>query len=319
MFAAVMLLERDLVCAVLYQVKMLLRITTLALAPRAQRSFTVYLAFRPTFAPLLTLFHFCTSQLSHSRHSSSLLELFNGLRLNFIQTSSELRPPSIRFSNAIMSPSERAIALFLSQTSSTRNRAILYLTITDGNADEAVALFNSKPNESFRAALSRPAAQFRRPLANDAKGYEDKDGLIHLETSSDGEAEDEDAAEGKIVVKATTKVGRRNRGEADRDSTYEPEEIITSLDHLSRTGRDELPRLRNRGHRGRYAMELRAPRVKSLAGTDNAKSISARKLKSLKRVERLTPNSQGPRLRPRNNLPTYGSPKRRVVGEYSLW
>lgn len=215
-----------------------------------------------------------------------------------------------------MPPSERAIALFLSQTSSTRNRALLYLTITDGNADHAVALFNSKPDESFRAALSRPAAQFRRPLANEARGYEDKYGVIHLETSTDNENEDE--AEGRIVAKATTKVGRRNRGAAARDSTYEPEEISTPLDQSSRTGRGKLPRLRNRGRHGRYARELGAPGVKSLGGADNAKSISDRKRKSLKRVERLPSKSQGPRLRPRNNLPTYGSPKKGVVGEYSL-
>ncbi|MCJ1349107.1 hypothetical protein MMC31_007343 [Peltigera leucophlebia] len=55
-----------------------------------------------------------------------------------------------------MVPSERAIALFLSQTSSTRNRALLYIGITDGNVDDAVALFNSKPDETFRAAISRP-------------------------------------------------------------------------------------------------------------------------------------------------------------------
>ena len=90
-----------------------------------------------------------------------------------------------------MPPSERAIALFLSRTSSTRNRALLYLGITDGNADNAVALFNSRTDESFRAALLRPAAQFRRPLANGAKGYEDKDGVIHLETFTDNESEDE--------------------------------------------------------------------------------------------------------------------------------
>ncbi|MCJ1346899.1 hypothetical protein MMC31_005119 [Peltigera leucophlebia] len=89
----------------------------------------------------------------------------------------------------MMVPSERAIALFLSQTSSTRNRALLYIGITDGNVDDAVALFNSKPDETFRAAISRPVAQFRRPLANGAKGYEDKYGVIHLETSTDDESE----------------------------------------------------------------------------------------------------------------------------------
>lgn len=91
----------------------------------------------------------------------------------------------------MMPPSERAIALFLSKVSSNRNRAILYLGITDSNVDDAVALFNSKPDASFRAAILQSAVQFRRPLANGAKGYEDKYGVIHLETSAEDETDDE--------------------------------------------------------------------------------------------------------------------------------
>lgn len=92
-------------------------------------------------------------------------------------------------------PSDRAIALFLSKVSSNRNRAILYLGITDSNVDDAVALFNSKPDASFLAAFSRSAVQFRRPLANGAEGYEDKYGVIHLETLT----EDENDEEAEIV------------------------------------------------------------------------------------------------------------------------
>lgn len=90
-----------------------------------------------------------------------------------------------------MPPSDRAIALFLSKVSSNRNRAILYLGITDSNVDDAAALFNSKPDATFCAAISRLAVQFRRPLANGAKGYEDKYGVIHIETSAEDE-DDED-------------------------------------------------------------------------------------------------------------------------------
>lgn len=90
-----------------------------------------------------------------------------------------------------MPPSDRAIDLFLSRVSSNRNRAILYLGITDSSVDDAVALFNSKPDASFRAAISRSAVQFRRPLANGAKGYEDKYGVIHLETSTEDENDEE--------------------------------------------------------------------------------------------------------------------------------
>lgn len=148
-------------------------------APRTQRSFPLYLAPRNRYAPLFTPFLFCTSQalcnLSLTRHFFSLLCLFKGL----LPSSSELRslafidhhPFCIRFSNAMMTLSEKTIALFRSRSSSTRNRALLYVGITDGNHYNAVALVNYKPNESFRAALSRPATQFRRSLAIGAKGY----------------------------------------------------------------------------------------------------------------------------------------------------
>lgn len=96
-------------------------------------------------------------------------------------------------------PSERDIALFLSQTSSTRNRALLYLGITNGNVDDAVSIFNRKPDESFRAAFLRPAGQFRRPLANGATGYEDKDGVLHLETFTEDESDDEVEGIGELT------------------------------------------------------------------------------------------------------------------------
>lgn len=117
-------------------------------------------------------------------------------------------------------PSERAIALFLSQVSSNRNRAILYLGITDSNVDEAVALYNSKPDPCFLAAISRSGVQFRRPLANEEKGYEDKDGVIHLETS----AEDEDDEEVKNfggLISRNKQIKMREFGENIQYSTRE--------------------------------------------------------------------------------------------------
>lgn len=98
-----------------------------------------------------------------------------------------------------MSPSERAIALFLSKVSSNRSRAILYLGMTDSNVDDAVALFNSKPDASFRAAISRSAVQFRRPLANGAEGHEDKYGIIHLETSTEDENDEDIEIVGGLI------------------------------------------------------------------------------------------------------------------------
>ena len=112
----------------------------------------------------------------------------------------------------MISPSERAIAVFLSKTFSTRNRAILYLGITDGNVDDAVALFKSKPDESFRAALSRSAVQFRRPLAKEAEGYEDKYGVIHLETSTE-DGNDEEAEAGCTLTGGNKQSKIRENGE----------------------------------------------------------------------------------------------------------
>ena len=99
-----------------------------------------------------------------------------------------------------MPPSDRAIALFLSRVSSNRNRAILYLGITDSNVDDAVALFNSKPDASIRAAISRSTIQFRRPLANGAKGYEDKYGVIHIETSAEDEVDEDVEIFGGLTI-----------------------------------------------------------------------------------------------------------------------
>ena len=272
----------------------------------------------------------------------------------------------------MMPPSEEAIALFLSQTSSTRNRALLYIGITDGNVADAVALFNCKPDESFRAVLSRPAAQFRRPLANGANGYEDKHGVIHLETFTDNESEDEievlgaltrgqsevsdygenlhwtkddrwskihqpkiirterpplGAAEtrhcrasgtmrrsnlaGKIAVEFTKKGRKKNRRAADRDSTFEPEEI-------DQTSQGALPKLRNRSHRGKYARELGVPGFRPNGWEDDTSPISARTRTSLKQFGRFPKRNQSSRARPRNNLPPTSSPKKRATGMYSL-
>lgn len=191
-----------MVCGVLYLVTKPLEVKTLACLPRAQRSFIVVLAYDP---------------IKIDRHFSShcfFLYWSTPARLRFILLAREVSKPTpqlhlysnilafppcpkLTSPNAMMSPSERAIALFLSRTSSNHNRAILYLGITDGNVDDAVALFNSKPDESFRVALSRSAIEFRRPLVNAAKGYEDKYGVIHLETST----EDEDDEEVKVFGK----------------------------------------------------------------------------------------------------------------------
>lgn len=89
----------------------------------------------------------------------------------------------------MMTISENTIALLGSRTSSTRNRALLHVGITDGNVDNAVALFNCKPDESFWAALSWPAAQFRRSLANGAKGYWDKYRVLYTFADNESEVE----------------------------------------------------------------------------------------------------------------------------------
>lgn len=52
-------------------------------------------------------------------------------------------------------------------------------------------LVNCKPDESFRLAFSWPSTQFRLPLAKRAKRYEERYEVIHLETFTENESEDE--------------------------------------------------------------------------------------------------------------------------------
>lgn len=171
-----------------------------------------------------------------------------------------------------MTPSERAIAVFLSKTSSTRNRAILYLGITDGNVDDAVALFKSKPDESFRAALSRSAVQFRRPLANGAEGYEDKYGVIHLETSTEDE-NDEEAEAGCTLTGGNKQSRIREHGENilceiwEASKICKPKCIDTSTEHppsrAAITEHKEISRTTNRSCTGgRIAIESTKKREK---------------------------------------------------------
>lgn len=87
----VVMLER----AMLYPVTILLKVTTLAYSPRAERSFTMYLALGPPRNPpplLLASLLFCTSQLTLAACSTFFLvaQAFQGLHLNFIQTQSLL-------------------------------------------------------------------------------------------------------------------------------------------------------------------------------------------------------------------------------------
>lgn len=219
----------------------------------------------------------------------------------------------------MMPPSERSIALFLSRTSSTRNRALLYLGITDGNLDDAVALFNCKPDESFRAALSRSAAPFRRPLANGAKGYEDKYGVIHLQKNTDDEHEKEVELVGASKC-AFDQGGFQEYGENPRwgrdvrKTIHEPKVIRPTIKRSASGGsrRSVIYEHEERGHRGRYARELGVPGFRPLRGEGDTKPISARTRTSLKQAARLSKLGQGSCLR--TTMPRARSPKKRVLG-----
>lgn len=159
----------------------------------------------------------------------------------------------------MMPPSDSAIDLFLSKVSSNRNRAILYLGITDSNVDHAVALFNSKPDASFRAAISRSAVQFRRPLANGAKGYEDKYGVIHLETSTEDEY-DEDVEILGGLTSGNEQIRMRECGESIPYATRgalkicETKFIYTTTEHppirAATSGHEEAPGTMSRSYLG---------------------------------------------------------------------
>lgn len=114
----------------------------------------------------------------------------------------------------------------------------------------------------------------------------------------------------KIAINSTEKRAKKNRQATYRDS---PEEYSAPLNLTTRTGHHELPQRLHRDHRRKYAKGLKIHGLKKLGASDHGKT---RKIKSFKRVARILETNQDPG--PRNTLPTYSSPSKRIIGIYPL-
>lgn len=114
----------------------------------------------------------------------------------------------------------------------------------------------------------------------------------------------------KIALNTTEKRAKKNHQATDRDS---PDKYSAPLSLTTCTGHDELPQRLHRDHRGKYAKGLKIHGLKKLGAADHGKT---RKSKSFKRVARILETNQD--SGPRNTLPTYSSPSKRIIGIYSL-
>ncbi|MCJ1349106.1 hypothetical protein MMC31_007342, partial [Peltigera leucophlebia] len=171
-----------------------------------------------------------------------------------------------------------------------------------------------------------PAAQFRRPLAHGAKGYEDKYGVIHLETSTDDESEVRNSGE-NVHWGSDNRLSKIHEPKITRPTIEHPPPGAPTSGHSKTSGTMRHPMsvstkkggMKNRraadrdstfepenspafNQTHRTARELGIPRFGSIRGADSTKPISARTRTSLKKVGRLPKTNQSSRVRPRKNL-----------------
>ncbi len=95
------------------------------------------------------------------------------------------------------SAQENAISQFISFTRSTPEVAVLYLRMVHGDVQEAVEIFRSNahssrdPSHSALSSLSQPSEavtpppHHRRQVSHGQLGYEDSNGVIHLDPGTD--------------------------------------------------------------------------------------------------------------------------------------
>lgn len=114
----------------------------------------------------------------------------------------------------------------------------------------------------------------------------------------------------KIALNSTENRASKNRQASDQDS---PEEYSAPLNLMTRIDHDKLLQRLHRDERGKYAKGLNIHGLKKLGAADQEET---RKSKSFKRVTRILKTNQD--SRPRNTLPTYSSPSKRIIGMYSL-
>lgn len=96
---------------------------------------------------------------------------------------------------------DEAVAQFVSFTSSTAERAHQYLQLTDGNVQQAINIFftndgndpsGSSPSTQRPIPQPRPVLPTETRPSNREQGYEDEDGIVHID--SDVEYPEDDTA-----------------------------------------------------------------------------------------------------------------------------
>lgn len=99
---------------------------------------------------------------------------------------------------------DEAVAQFVSFTSSTPDRAVQYLRLTDGDVQQAIDLFfvNDGNDPSGSTSSAQPSSSQPQPLPSPRtrpprhhRGYEDEHGIVHL----DSDPEDSDDSKPEIT------------------------------------------------------------------------------------------------------------------------
>lgn len=127
---------------------------------------------------------------------------------------------------------EEAVAQFASFTSSTFQMAEQYLRLTDGDIQQAIDLFfandGNDANDSTSAAPRQPASQPPPQLHNQAgtsqrrRGFEDADGVVHIDSDQDFTDDDElQFTESRVRPKQVTRSGK-SRSDAQTPSSMTP-------------------------------------------------------------------------------------------------
>lgn len=96
---------------------------------------------------------------------------------------------------------DEAVAQFVSFTSSTAERAEQYLRLTDGDIQQAIDLyFANDGNDAYGSTPAAPTQTAARPIdefheqgrtSQQRQGYEDNDGVVHINSDPDFSDEDE--------------------------------------------------------------------------------------------------------------------------------
>lgn len=135
---------------------------------------------------------------------------------------------------------DEAVAQFISFTSSTAERAEQYLRLTDGDVQQAIDLFfandgnDAYGSNSASAAPAQSAAQSasnaheQASTSRQRQGYEDEDGVIHIDSDRDLTDDDEPQITGS-TSRRVTRPGRPRSDVRTPSSMTPPARTVTNL------------------------------------------------------------------------------------------